>query len=284
LESRQARAIGGLIQKFGEGSDKPLKSLIDMGRADLLREAEKLGVSVPLGSRKLLDPRAKGSEEIRAKLIKELEGKRVLSKVKSDKVSQKAKKTKIGVVGLFNSSGDSKPTSEEVVTPDVKGRKKRGEKTTKGFPATLETGVLPERDSKRVRAAIRRSMEQLTARLGKIIGKSAGSQSVTDKKQIRDIVGKILPDVEGYGLEAGLAAAGAPYNPKKQALDFPKGLGPEISKLVGIDPKAMVDATRDTDTAKSKLVQATRYKRDVLQAKKKKVARKASGGFIGLSK
>jgi TP901 family phage tail tape measure protein len=267
-------------QRFAEGTDKPIKSLSDMGKADLLREAEKLGVFIPMDSRRLLDQRAKGSEEIRAKVIKELEDQRIIRKAEEEKTSTRAKKRKIGVVGLFNSAGDYKPTSEEVVTPDVKGRKKRGEKTTKGFPATLETGVLPERDSKRVRAVIRRSMEQLTLRLGKIIGKSAGSQSVTDKKRIRDIVGKILPDVEGYGLEAGLAAAGAPYNPKKQALDFPKGLGPEISKLVGIDPRAMVDATRDTSTARSKLIQATRYKRDIEQAKKKKATRKALGGSI----
>jgi hypothetical protein len=175
-------------QRFGGGSSKPLESL---GVSGLIEEGKKSGLlkMVPLGLRRQIDKRSKSFDQVvYDKLLKDLREKRVLVEAKSARISEKAKTKKIGVVGLFNSAGDSKPTSEEVVTPDVKGRKKRGEKTTKGFPATLETGVLPERDSKRVRAAIRRSMEQLTVRLGKIIGKSAGSQSVTDKKQIRDIV------------------------------------------------------------------------------------------------
>lgn len=274
--ARVRSAIGGLIQKFGDGSDSPLK---DMGRAGLLKEAARLGVNVPRDIRTLLDPRARGSEQARAKLIKELEDQRIIQKTRQDKISSKAQKTKIGIVGLLGETG-----SEEVITPDVKGRKKRGEKTTKGFPATLQKGVLPPDISKKVRAIIRNRSERIIADIGRIISQAAGSQPVKDRKLIRSILSKQLPDLEGLMFESGLASAGAPYASKKQAIDFPKGLGPEISKLVGIDPGSLVDATRDTGTAGSKIIQATRYKRDIQQAKKKRRLGKAFGGLVGFAK
>lgn len=272
------RSLGGPIQKFGNGSNSFLK---DMGRAGLLKEAARLGVNVPIGIRSLLDPRAKGSEQARSKLIQELEDRRIIEKTKQDQISTQAKKKKIGIVGLLG-----EPGSEEVVTPTIRGRKKTGEKSTKGFPATLQRGVLPPDISKRVRAIIRNHSERIVADIGRIISQSAGSKPVTDRKLIRSIMAKQLPDLEGLLFESGLASAGAPYDPSSKSIDFPKGLGKELSKLVGIDPGSLVDATRSAtqDVSREKLVQATRFKRDRLQAKKsKKLARGGLANRLAIS-
>jgi len=266
LESRQARAIGGLVQKFGRGTDKPIKSFNEMGKSELLKQAEKLGVFVPIDFRRLLDSRAIGSEEIRAKVIKELEDQRTIIKAAQEKTSTRAKKRKIGVVGL---TGES--SSTELTTPGLKSKK--GGRGLTGVPATLETGSLPSDLSKQVQAIIRNQSERIAARVGRLIATRAGSSPVTDKKQIRAIVSKQLDNISGLLFESGLAVAGAPYDPtEKTGPDFSRGLGKKLGALFGVDPKAMTDATNQAvkDVAKAKVTKGTfdRGRRNAIRTKR----------------
>ena len=303
----QRAAIGGLVQKFIEGTKKPLESLTkkpskskktsksstkkppvsveNMTKTGLLKMAEKLGVYIPPFDRPKLDDRAKGSAPVRARVIAELKAAGLIADAKSDRVSQLAKNRNIAVVGL---TGDKAP-EEEVVSPNLKGKK--GKKGIRGFPATLQTGALPDDVSKKVKAIIRNRSERIAVRIGNLIAARAGSSPVTDKEKIRDIVNKQMHLMYGLFFESGVAIAGAPYDPSSKAIDFRDGLGKKLGDMFGVDPKAMTDATsqatKEVSKAKVAKGQFTRGGRDVrAKAKAKKLSRSkaALGGFIGLSK
>ena len=297
----QRAAIGGLVQKFIKGTKNPLESLTKktsksstkkppvsvekMGRADLLKKAKELGVYIPPFDRPKLDDRAKGSAPVRARVIAELKAAGLIADAKSDRVSQLAKNRNIAVVGL---TGDKAP-EEEVVNPNLKGKK--GKKGIRGFPATLQTGALPDDVSKKVKAIIRNRSERIAVRIGNLIAARAGSSPVTDKEKIRGIVNKQMEVMYGLFFESGVAIAGAPYDPSSKAIDFRDGLGKKLGDMFGVDPKAMTDATsqatKEVSKAKVAKGQFTRGGRDVrAKAKAKKLSRSkaALGGFIGLGK
>lgn len=268
-------ASGGLIQKFARGTSKPLEA---MGKADLLKEAERLGVNIPIELRRFLDPRAKGSEQTRAKIIKDLQEKRTITKTSEENIANRAKNRKLAVVGL---RGDT--SSSAVTTPGLKD--KTGRQRLRGVPATLQTGSLPNDLATQVEDIIRSQSESIVAQIGQAIAKAAGTTPITDQKRISEILTKQLPNLSGLMFESGLAVAGAPYDPKSKAIDFNMGLGKKLANLFGVDPKALTDATNDAtkEQAKRKLTkgQFDRGRRDKLRTKR---LSRALGGFIAMAK
>ena len=270
-------AFGGLIQKFGKGSFKPLES---MGKSDLLKEALDSGLleRVPTGFRESIDKRSKSFDQvIYDKLLKDLGEKRGSAEVSATRTSKRAKKRNIAVVGL----GGEK-SSTELTTPGIEANLKKGTRAFPGVPATLQTGSLPPDVAKKVQAIIRNQSERIASVVGKLIAGKAGSTPVTDKKQIRAIVGKQLDNLSGLLFESGLAVAGAPYDPASKAIDFSKGLGDKLGTMFGVDPKALTDATNQAtkEVAKTKVAkgQFDRGRKAALVSKRQQ--KRNFGGFI----
>lgn len=270
-------------RRFGRGSDKPLKALSEMGRSELMDEAKRLGVSGSgdmyriLGTRNLAKL-SKEESDVRSKFLADMEQARGAETNKAGVFKARAAKRNIAVVGL---TGEQ--TASPVMTPGIKASVKKGRRARSGFPATLQTGSLPPDVAKKVQAIIRNRSERIVSAVGKVIAGAAGTTPNLDKKHIREILSKQLPDISGLMFESGLAAAGAPYDPKSKAVDFNKGLGRQLAGLFGIDPSALTDATnqatKDQAMRKVKKGQFDRGKRDLTKAKRKLVSR-AYGGYI----
>jgi len=276
-KGRRYNALGGLIQKFGKGSFKPLESL---GVSGLIDEAMKSGLleRVPTEFRKNIDKRSKSFDQvIYDKLLKDLRDKRGSTEVAATQTSKRAKKRNIAVVGL----GGEK-SSTELTTPGIAANLKKGTRAFPGVPATLQTGGLPPDVAKKVQAIIRNQSERIASVVGKLIAGKAGSTPVTDKKQIRAIVGKQLDNLSGLLFESGLAVAGAPYDPASKAIDFSKGLGDKLGTMFGVDPKALTDATNQAtkEVAKTKVAkgQFDRGRKAALVSKRQQ--KRNFGGFI----
>lgn len=260
LEKRQA---------FGRGSSKPLQALDRMSRSDLIKEAKKKGISYDwklLGLRRPLTP-----DELRKKqeFMDALSSARLADSRQQSNVERIGKKRRLAVVGLIGEK-----SSQTVVTPGLKNKK--GDRITRGVPATLETGALPKDVAAKVQAIIRNKSERIIGAVGKVIAEAAGTMPIKDRKQLRAILSKQLPGVSGLLFESGLAAAGAPYDPKSKAIDFNQGLGKELSGLFGIDPKALVDATHDAtkQRAKQKKLDTGQFDRGLRDARNARKAKK----------
>ena len=248
------KAAGGLIQHFMAGSTKPLKALSSMGKSDLLREADKLGVFVPMDSRPLLDSRANGSEQARADLIQKLEAQRLIKKTKTEKTSEQAKRTKVAVIG---SSGprDVIGTSEEVTIPGVKNKAGQSRK----LPATLEIGGYPEdsKPAKKIKAAIENAMARASLKVAKIAAKEAGIPiDQLDPKMLKQLArGSMDPSAFGsiFGAGMGIAAnserilGGAdPAAMNVGSADIKK-LPKQLAESLKVTPEIPADFTRGAE-------------------------------------
>ena len=231
---RKRAALGGLIQRFSEGTDKPLK---DMKRAGLLEEANKLGVNAQsLVSWADLGNKGDIGNQARAKLIAKLEEQRVLRKTAQTQTSQRAKKTNIAVIGAMADTG-VRGSSREVMIPGAKDRKTG--KKTRDTPATLHIGALEGKTAARVSAIIRNQTARITQKVMKVIAQEAGMglpkgiAGRLKKKPIHSgIAGGLLERaiLELMGIDAPLGSVdlGA------------KGLSPELAKVFGIPSAAGV--------------------------------------------
>ena len=231
---RKRAALGGLIQRFSEGTDKPLK---DMKRAGLLEEAKKLGVNAQsLVSWDDLGNKGDIGNQARAKLIAKLEEQRVLRKTVQTQTSQRAKKTNIAVIGAMADTG-VRGSSREVMIPGAKDRKTG--KKTRDTPATLHIGALEGKTAARVSAIIRNQTARITQKVMKVIAQEAGMglpkgiAGRLKKKPIHSgIAGGLLERaiLELMGIDAPLGSVdlGA------------KGLSPELAKVFGIPSAAGV--------------------------------------------
>jgi TP901 family phage tail tape measure protein len=259
--NRVSKNLGGLIQRFGIGGTP--KSLEEMLPSEILKEADRLGISGAFTTRDILKKRkALNPQEsaIKKKLFADIMAARGIEAQQLEKNSALASNRSVAVVGL---TGER--TSSEIMTA---GAKDDSGTSVRGVPVTLQTGALPSAVAKRVQALIRNRIERLVADVGTQIAKAAGTTGTRNRKDIRSISSKDIEDIAGAIFERGLGAANVNYDPSAIAIDFPSGLNPKIASLLGVEPGVMTDATnRATKSAATRKVTEGQFDRGRLEAR-----------------
>jgi hypothetical protein len=269
-------ALGGLIQRFSEGTDEPLTF---PGRAKLLtalfsnkkKFPDMRAINALIGgqdARKVLGGKNPSGPDF-DKLMKEY-GRVTASKTaKKEKEKRLASTREFAVLGLKGPTG----TSQEV-TPLLKSKTKG---TFKPKDVTVHKGVLSGFLSKRLEAIARKGYRETVAQMAAVLAQRAGTPAVSDKKALNAIIKKTF---QGGGLgqmfESAVAAADSrsfyPTGKINTPMDLPKGSG--VAGLFGVKGGIPTDVTVNTE--ENKTAQMGRFLRD----KKLRRSRRSLGGIL----
>lgn len=153
---------------------------------------------------------------------------------------------RVGVVSLFPRGFKAR----RIQSVPINGQQEKVEIIRKGLPKGIGA-ALDEKIRQNITDSALQSANEIASLAGITELKTNNLRGTLEKAGFYNAVGTVF--------EAALAIAGAPYDDKERPgapIDFPRGIGPKLGNLFGIDPNIPTDATRNSASKKGRFNEA----------------------------